>query len=498
MTAPNAPQASALAPVDPAIARRNSRRGTIAVSTVLAALIALVVLLSPASDDSFETHLTTTKYGSGNARLFSDLSRRLGWRTSTSGTPIRAPLDSTQIYAVFAGPTRMTVTERVLLLDAVRRGAGLLVAGGSGAEFPLLDSLGLLIGPAGKLIKQPFLNCPAQTDPLAPLSVRPMMTTFLTPRDTVRFRDAKLYPAAVTTLLSSAVTIRDDSADSTSETDDDDVDSAEIDPTTIVVGDSVSMRDSAARALPAKDSAVRRDTNSMREAAQDTASQSDSTRATATARKTELRPTMIAFALGKGRVVAIADPDILRTDQLRSCESGPALQVVRGLEYLSVGRQRALQFNESYQVASEDGPGVVVREWLRESKFGRALLTLIAATVLLLLARGRRTLAPVTRLRDERRSALEHVDALATAWRTVRGTRTVARYLARGIRRRHAAGRWRSLDDAAFLSALAIRHPAIATEAATIATAMREPTAPTTLPALRMAAAQIDAECLTP
>jgi hypothetical protein len=482
VTAPNAPQASALAPVDPAIARRNSRRGTIAVSTVLVALIALVVLLSPASDDSVETHLTTTKYGSGNARLLADMSRRLGWRIATTGTPIRVPLDATQIYAVFAGPTRMTVTERVLLLDAVRRGAGLLVAGGSGAEFPLLDSLGLLIGPAGKLIKQPFLNCPAQTDPLAALSVRPMMTTFLTPSDTVRFRDAKLYPAAVTTLLSSAVSIRDVSADSTSETDDDDVDSADIDPTTIVVVDSVTALDSALRT----------------QTSQDTASRSDSSRTTATSQKTELRPTMIAFALGKGRVVAIADPDILRTDQLRSCESGPALQVVRGLEYLSVGRQRAIQFNESYQIASEDGPGVVVREWLLESKLGRALITLIAATVLLLIARGRRTLAPVTRLRDERRSALEHVDALATAWRTVRGTRTVARYLARGIRRRHAAGRWRSLDDAAFLSALAARHPAIATEAATIATAMREPTAPTTLPALRIAAAQIDAECLTP
>ncbi|MDZ7631475.1 MAG: hypothetical protein U5K74_09040 [Gemmatimonadaceae bacterium] len=126
------------------------------------------------------------------------------------------------------------------------------------------------------------------------------------------------------------------------------------------------------------------------------------------------------------------------------------------------------------------------------------MLTLMAAGIVLLLARGRRTLAPVYRVREERRSALEHVDALATAWQAVRGTRTAARMLARGIRRRHAAGRWRSLDDAAFLAALAARHPAIADDAALLARAIEQAPSPSALPALREAAAHIDAECLTP
>jgi hypothetical protein len=90
------------------------------------------------------------------------------------------------------------------------------------------------------------------------------------------------------------------------------------------------------------------------------------------------------------------------------------------------------------------------------------------------------------------------VDALATAWRAVRGTRTVARQLARGIRRRHAAGRWRTLDDTAFLAALAERHPAIAGDAARLTDAIDTPVTPAELPALRTAAAHIDAECLTP
>jgi hypothetical protein len=229
-----------------------------------------------------------------------------------------------------------------------------------------------------------------------------------------------------------------------------------------------------------------------------TRADSDKTTRTPAASAKEMRPTIVAFALGKGRVVALADPDVLRTDQLRNCATGPALSVVRSLEYLSEGRARHLVFTEYYQGETSDGAGVVVWEWLRFTALGRTTLTLMGAGLLLLLARGRRTLAPVYRAREERRSALEHVDALATAWQAVRGTRTVARMLARGIRRRHAAGRWRTLDDTAFLAALAERHPAIADDAAALTRAIDAPAAPSDLPALRAAAAHIDAECLTP
>jgi hypothetical protein len=213
---------------------------------------------------------------------------------------------------------------------------------------------------------------------------------------------------------------------------------------------------------------------------------------------TDLRPTVLAFTLGKGRVVALADPDVLRTDQMRSCAMGGALSVVRGLEFLSDGGRRPVVFAEFYQENTAEGATVVLKEWLIGSGLGRMVLTLMAASLLLLAARGRRTLAPVYRVREQRRSALEHVDALATAWQTVRGTRTVARMLARGIRRRHAAGRWRSLGDIEFLSALAERHPSIAGDVATLTRAIETASAPSELPALRQAAAHIDAECLAP
>jgi hypothetical protein len=448
-----------------AVTQRRARNATLITLGVLLVLVALVVVLTPVSDSSFDTRLTTLRYGSGNARLASDLARRLGWRVRNLNQPLLGALDTSATYLVFAGPTTMPSRERGVVLDAVRRGAGLLVAPGSDGDFALLDSLGLRTGPAGMVDVTPLGACPAETDPLSALRVRTRMLTFTAaPPTGDAARNTVPFPHGARTLLSSHVKIEPDDADSSITHATDSAKTSNISGTRTVV----VARDSSG------------DTTSV------------------SREVLESRPTMVAFPLGRGRVVALADPDVMRTDQLRNCAQGSALSVVRGLEYLSEGRSRDLIFAEFYQRESTDGAGTVVWEWLRFSSLGRVVLTLIAAGLLLLLARGRRTLAPVYRLREERRSALEHVDALATAWQAVRGTRTVARMLARGIRRRHAAGRWRTLDDVTFLAALSERHPAIAGDAATLQRAIESPAAPSDLPALRTAAAHIDAECLTP
>ena len=432
---------------DAAAERRTARRGTLITLGILIVLVALVVLLSPVSDNGFDTRLTTLKYGSGNARLASDLARKLGWTVQIATGPLSGPLDTAATYLVFDGPTPMATPERAAVLDAVRRGAGLLLSPGSDGEFALLDSLGLRTGASGAVDTTPLGACAAETDPLAALRVRTQMRTFTTtPPTDSSARRVVPFPAHARTLLSSDVRLPKDDTDDDGAAD-----------TTIHA------------AKPSKAAALH-----------------------------EARPSIVAFPYGRGRVVAFADPDVIRTDQMRNCTMGSALSVVRSLEYLTSGRGRALVFAEYYQNESSDGAGVVMWEWLRLSGPGRTVLTLMFAAVALLVARGRRTLAPVYRLREERRSALEHVDALATAWRAVRGTRTVARMLARGIRRRHAAGRWRTLDDTAFLAALAERHPAIADDAARLTRAIESPAAPSDLPALRASAAHIDAECLTP
>jgi hypothetical protein len=474
---------SPLATEDPVAEQRRSRRGTIVVALIVAALITVIVLLTPANDGTADTRLTTLRYGPANARLFADLAKKLGWQVITTNAPLRGALDTTAIYAVFGGPTPMPTAERNAILSAVRRGAGLLVTPDAGNALPLLDSLGLRIGPAGKLTATPLTGCTPEADPLSVLRVRPMMTTFVDgPDTTARKASTVPYPAGATVLLSSDVSLNVAEASG---------DSAAADH------DSLSRSARASRSASG-DSSSKADGPTTASAPRDTIAAPDSTRPDSIHVPTEPHPTMIAFAVGRGRVVAIADPDILRTDQLRNCSMGSAMRVVRGLEYLSVARTRSLRVAEYYQQERADGPGVVVSDWLRQTGAGRLVLTLMAAGVIWLLALGRRTLAPVFRIREERRSALEHVDALATAWQSVRGTRTVARLLARGIRRRHAGGRWRSLDDAAFLEALATRHPAISDDVARLTRAMASPAAPTDLPALRSAAAHIDAECLAP
>ena len=74
--------------------RRTARRGTLITLGILIVLVALVVLLSPVSDNSFDTRLTTVKYGSGNARLASDLARKLGWTVQIVTGPLRGKLDN--------------------------------------------------------------------------------------------------------------------------------------------------------------------------------------------------------------------------------------------------------------------------------------------------------------------------------------------------------------------------------------------------------------------
>ena len=454
-------------PDDTAAERRRARRGTVATLAVVLGLVIVVVLLTPVSDDGSNTQLTTRRYGPGNARLASDLARRLGWRVRTTDTPLGATLDTAAIYAVFDGPTPMSSSERVALLAAVRRGAGLLVAPATGTPFALLDSLGLRTGKVGDVTATPLGTCARETDPLAALRVRSRMVTFDTAAPDRRSARGKVpYPASARTLLSSNLRV--------------------VSPFGTIT--------SGAGSSGANDD--RNDDDTTRAAAADQSARTG--RATIAPGVPDLQPTMVAFTLGLGRVVALADPDVLRTDQMRNCAMGSALSVVRALEYLSGGRRRDIVFAELYLTPRDDGPSVVLMEWLRGTGAGRAVLTLLAAGIVLLLARGRRTLAPVYRAREERRSALEHVDALATAWQAVRGTRTVARMLARGIRRRHAAGRWRAMDDVAFLTALSARHPAIADDAALLARAIDQPAAAAELPALRQAAAHIDAECLTP
>jgi hypothetical protein len=103
----------------------------------------------------------------------------------------------------------------------------------------------------------------------------------------------------------------------------------------------------------------------------------------------------------------------------------------------------------------------VARRALLRTPPGRVALQLAAAALLLLIAVAVRPIRPRPRQRIERRSPLEHVTALARAYREVRATDRATRLLVRGVRRRHG-GQPSRLDEPAWLRALAERHPVVA------------------------------------
>ncbi|HEX8276979.1 MAG TPA: DUF4350 domain-containing protein [Longimicrobiaceae bacterium] len=152
--------------------------------------------------------------------------------------------------------------------------------------------------------------------------------------------------------------------------------------------------------------------------------------------------TVVAFGVGKGGVVAWSDAEPLRNRSLR--ESGGALAFARAAA-LSVSRGDTtapsygdtLWFDEYHQGYHGGGSAVsATLRFLREQPAGHLALQLGAAALLLLLSAGWRFGAPVPPPPARRRSPLEHVEALAGAYRQAGARATARRLLLSGLARR--------------------------------------------------------------
>jgi hypothetical protein len=208
------------------------------------------------------------------------------------------------------------------------------------------------------------------------------------------------------------------------------------------------------------------------------------------------------FALGRGRIVAIPDPDLLRNDVVRRCDWGADVLAMRMLEWLRAGGEAprtSLVFDE-YHHGFGRSPSALgtAAAFLVAHPVGRAILVLTVAALVLLLAVAPRALPPIDVEREERRDPLEQVDALAHAYEQVGATRTMVARLVRGVRWRAARGSpaARLLTDDAFLAGLAATDPARRADAARIARALREPVAPRDLPEIAAALRRLE-ESLT-
>ncbi|HEV8364307.1 MAG TPA: DUF4350 domain-containing protein [Gemmatimonadaceae bacterium] len=195
-----------------------------------------------------------------------------------------------------------------------------------------------------------------------------------------------------------------------------------------------------------------------------------------------VRPAVIGFKLGRGHVIAIGDVDLFRNENMRMCAWDAAVQVVRMFEYLrgpeGPSARTTLVFDEYHQ-GNGVRPGTTraITRYLRNTSSGKALAQLGVAGIVLLLALGPRALAPRDPERIERRSPLEHVDALARAYWQVHATRTATRRLLRGIRRRtehRFGGARRDLADEDFLGWVYERIPTRRDDIALVKNALTE------------------------
>jgi hypothetical protein len=209
---------------------------------------------------------------------------------------------------------------------------------------------------------------------------------------------------------------------------------------------------------------------------------------------------LMGFAYGRGRVVAGADPDLFRNDELRQCEQGYAPLYVSLLEYLrdssATTPRRWLMFDEYHQGFGPQ-PGTVraVVTFFSETTPGHVLAQLAVAALLLLLVRAPRLVPPPADATDERRSPIEHVDALARAYVQVGASKTATQRLVRGLRRRLERGTVRgvmSLSDEAFLERVATRTPALTAAVGTVRHALAHSTPPRDFSAVGDALARIE------
>jgi hypothetical protein len=178
--------------------------------------------------------------------------------------------------------------------------------------------------------------------------------------------------------------------------------------------------------------------------------------------------------------VVASDPDIVRNDVIRACDYGIAPQAVRMLEYASGGAgqaRRRLVFDEFHHgYGAQPGTMRAIARYLGGTGSGHLLFQLLAAGLVLLLAAAPRDVPPVDPERIERRSPLEHVDALARAYAQVAATRTATTRLLHGVRRRLERGsvpRGAARTDDVFLERAEALAPALKPDVALIRRALR-------------------------
>jgi hypothetical protein len=192
-------------------------------------------------------------------------------------------------------------------------------------------------------------------------------------------------------------------------------------------------------------------------------------------------PLILGRRVGRGRAVLVGDPSLLWNVTVQEGHSGLAIQ--RAIEWLAPSN-RTVIFDEYHQWKSEQsGPDVLgaIGEALTDTAAGRVGVQIIAASLVLLIALGVRPIQPRPMQMLQRRSLLEHVDALGRAYQQIHASQFGTQQLIRGLRRRHPTGaavvRWRAASDAEYLAVAQQRYGTAQSDIDAITRALHDPSA---------------------
>ena len=183
-----------------------------------------------------------------------------------------------------------------------------------------------------------------------------------------------------------------------------------------------------------------------------------------------LRAVILGRKVGQGYAVLIATPELV-TNQLLS-DRRPAVAIVRALERANPMHGRVVFDEYDHGAGPHADPMGAVVDALTDTTLGRMTLQAAAAALILMLVVAVRPLAPLPTPSITRRSPLEHVGALAHAYRQVDARTLGAERLVHGLRRRHSLGIARAVPDSVYLGALRTRIPAAADDVDRIAQAL--------------------------
>jgi hypothetical protein len=400
-------------PAKSASARVRARPAVIL--TAMAGITAIVAVLAP-QGASQDPGLTTHSAGPGGGRIAFELADRLGWETQQRDTVVRSPTPPIVAHAVLAPEDRLSGSEVHALLESVRGGGGLIIAG---IASPLRDSLGYGQSGFGRLQASDEEGCPAGQSAVGAALRIPAIGAGVSWR-----RPPPSEPVVFASILS----------------EDND--------------------DKGPRRVPA----------------------------------------IVGVRLGAGRIVIVGSGTFLQNDIIRQCRVGADIAYVRALEFVRGGASgagggpRILVFDE-YHHGRGAHPGSVraISGFVARTPPGHALLQGMIGGLILLLAAAPRAIMPRDPERIARRSPLEHADALAHAYATVKASRTVTARLLSGVRRRAGVSRaGRDLDDTRFLSRVAADDPSLAADVEIVRHGLAHPVPPRQLPTVAAALERIE------